>query len=542
MNNAVIYARYSSVGQNEQSIDGQVRICKEFAESRGLSVVKIYNDKARTGTNDNRPDFQRMIADAESGAFQHIIVYKFDRFARNRIDSIMYKARLKKEQGIRVISATEPVSDDEGGEIYEMFLEWNDEKYSERLSKRIRDGLVTALENGTYTGGTKLLYGFKLIPTDKTGKKGVINKIGIHDEHGDVVRYIFDEYANGTGKAEIVDALNKQGHKYFGKPFHIRVFETMLSNTKYKGEMTRFDRVWTNVFPAIVDPITFDKVQERLKDNQILSGANSAVEPYILTGKAHCKLCTTMMVSDGGTGRTGVKHYYYACKQKKKDKCIKKRNRKDNIEKAVASFVVLSLRDPEVAERASSDSINYYEQRTGDDGLRSIETRIQRANQEVEQATQTFMSARNELLKASIEKKMDELEVYLKDLEKERAKIKLERTLKVTKDQIKAFIAELVKGDLNNKAFQKKIIDNLVYRVWIGDGHFGIALTFFDINKTETVTLADIDDAIAKLKGVLAVLCVQTLHAKLHQTCLHPNQERRFYGIRRNFSRRFSRT
>ena len=46
--NAVIYARYSSVGQNEQSIDGQVRICKEFAESRGLTVVKIYNDKART--------------------------------------------------------------------------------------------------------------------------------------------------------------------------------------------------------------------------------------------------------------------------------------------------------------------------------------------------------------------------------------------------------------------------------------------------------------------------------------------------------------
>ncbi len=55
MNNAVIYARYSSQGQNEQSIEGQVRICTAYAESKGFTVVKTYMDKARTGTNDNRP-------------------------------------------------------------------------------------------------------------------------------------------------------------------------------------------------------------------------------------------------------------------------------------------------------------------------------------------------------------------------------------------------------------------------------------------------------------------------------------------------------
>ena len=75
MNNCVIYARFSSYGQNEQSIEAQVRICKEFAESKGLKVVNMYNDKARTGTNDSRPAFQQMIADAKSGAFQYIIVY-----------------------------------------------------------------------------------------------------------------------------------------------------------------------------------------------------------------------------------------------------------------------------------------------------------------------------------------------------------------------------------------------------------------------------------------------------------------------------------
>lgn len=145
MESAVIYARFSSHGQNEQSIEAQVRICKEFAESKGLKVINVYTDKARTGTNDARPGFQRMIADAKSGAFRYIIVYMFDRFARNRHDSIVYKEMLREKYNVRVISALEPIAEDEGGEFYEMFLEWNAEKYSKRLSKRVKDGLDTSV-------------------------------------------------------------------------------------------------------------------------------------------------------------------------------------------------------------------------------------------------------------------------------------------------------------------------------------------------------------------------------------------------------------
>ena len=100
MDTGVIYARFSSHGQNEQSIEAQVRICKECAEKNNIKIVNVYSDKARTGTNDARPAFQRMIADAKSGAFQYIVVYMFDRFARNRRDSILYKEMLK-ENGIQ---------------------------------------------------------------------------------------------------------------------------------------------------------------------------------------------------------------------------------------------------------------------------------------------------------------------------------------------------------------------------------------------------------------------------------------------------------
>lgn len=169
-NNAVIYPRFSSHGQNEMTIEGQIRICREYAESQGYNVVGIYPEKARTGTNDSRPAFQRMIKDAASGQFQYIIVYMFDRFARNRHDSILYKEMLKRDYGIKVLSATQPISDDEGGEFYEMFLEWNDEKYSKRLSKRIKNGLDTCVENGTFTG-SRVPFGYRLIDTDRKGKK-----------------------------------------------------------------------------------------------------------------------------------------------------------------------------------------------------------------------------------------------------------------------------------------------------------------------------------------------------------------------------------
>lgn len=199
MDTGVIYARFSSHGQNEQSIEAQVRICKECAEKNNIKIVNVYSDKARTGTNDARPAFQRMIADAKSGAFQYIFVYMFDRFARNRRDSILYKEMLK-ENGIKVISALEPIAEDEGGEFYEMFLEWNAEKYSKRLSKRVRDGIDKSIANGHFCGGT-VIFGYKLVNEpipDKPNK--FIKKVVIDEEESKIIRLVFDYYKNGYTK------------------------------------------------------------------------------------------------------------------------------------------------------------------------------------------------------------------------------------------------------------------------------------------------------------------------------------------------------
>ena len=137
--NSVIYTRYSSYSQNEQSIEGQLRDCYSFAEREGYTVIGTYTDRALTGRTDNRPDFQRMILDARKRQFKYVIVYKLDRFARNRYDSAVYKYKLR-QCGVKVVSATEGISDNPEGIILEAVLEASAEYYSLELSQKIKRG------------------------------------------------------------------------------------------------------------------------------------------------------------------------------------------------------------------------------------------------------------------------------------------------------------------------------------------------------------------------------------------------------------------
>ena len=134
-NNAVIYARYSSSNQQEQSIDGQIRVITEYAERQGYRIVDTYIDRAMTGRTDDRPDFQRMIAESFKGNFDYIIVYKLDRFSRSRYDSAVHKRTLR-NNGVKVISATESIADTPEGIMFESILEgYNEYKY--RLPERL---------------------------------------------------------------------------------------------------------------------------------------------------------------------------------------------------------------------------------------------------------------------------------------------------------------------------------------------------------------------------------------------------------------------
>ena len=151
----IIYARYSSHSQTEQSIEGQLQACYEYARANGHIIVGEYIDRAQTGTTDSRTEFQKMIADSDKHTLEGVLVYQLDRFVRNRYDSAINKAKLKKN-GVRVISARENISEDASGILVEGVLESMAEYYSAELSQKIRRGMEInaqkCLSNGSNPG------------------------------------------------------------------------------------------------------------------------------------------------------------------------------------------------------------------------------------------------------------------------------------------------------------------------------------------------------------------------------------------------------
>ena len=149
---AVIYARYSSDNQREESIEGQIRECTAYAEKNGITIVKHYIDRAISAKTDNRPEFQQMIKDSDKKLFDIVLVWKLDRFARNRYDSARYKTQLKKN-GVKLMSATEIISEGPEGIILESVLEGYAEYYSADLAEKVVRGQTENILKGRCNGG-----------------------------------------------------------------------------------------------------------------------------------------------------------------------------------------------------------------------------------------------------------------------------------------------------------------------------------------------------------------------------------------------------
>lgn len=512
MDTGVIYARFSSQSQNEQSIEAQIRICSEFAENKGIKIVNTYSDKAKSGTNDHRPAFQKMVSDAQTGAFKYIIVYMFDRFARNRRDSVMYKEMLKEKFGIKVISALEPIADDEGGEFYEMFLEWNAEKYSKRLSKRIKDGIDTSIANGMFCGG-KVPFGYRLEIEQTPGNAKPVKKVVVYDEEAEIIRFIFEQYADGKTKKQIADMLNEKGCRFNGKFFKGRSFDNWMTNEKYTGEFKFGGRDCKNIYPTIVDKALFLKVQEKLAENKfVLGGQKTAKVPYLLSGKLFCGHCGSEMLADKGTGKSGKKHSYYTCKKKRKNECNKRRENKDNLEGYVTSCVVNFLSDKKNAQTAVDAVFTYYEKRTEENGIKAISAKIANIQAEAEKLTDAFINAKTKLLKDKIETKMAEYEILLDNLETQKVQLELERGYRISKKDLLDFIGELLKGDVNDKDYQKQIIDHLVSKVFVSDDDTVVYFNIRGGKNMEQITLNDTKEAIKS-----NIESVRTLTSPLHQ-------------------------
>ena len=274
--NLVIYARFSSHSQNEQSIEGQLKVCYEFAERNGYKVIGEYIDRALSGTNDQRPEFQRMIADSAKRQFQAVLVYQLDRFARNRYDSATYKAKLKKN-GVKVLSAKENITDDASGVLMEAVLEGMAEYYSVELGQKIRRGMEINAEKCLSIGS-----GGSLGYSVDENKRYVIN-----ESEAAVVRRIYDMYVNGSTVTEIIRYLNENQIKTrLGNPFNKNSLNVLLKNRRYLGIYVYKDTEVPGGIPRIIDDDTFNRAQTVMAKNKKAPARAKTIEDhYLLTTK-----------------------------------------------------------------------------------------------------------------------------------------------------------------------------------------------------------------------------------------------------------------
>ena len=257
--NAVIYARYSSDNQREESIEGQLRECKEFAERKGYTIIKTYADRAISGKKaDNRPEFMQMITDSKNRLFDAVIVWKIDRFSRDKYDSVFYKNALKKNN-VSVISATEPIDDTPEGQLMESIFEGFSVYYIKDLSAKVSRGMTENALKAKFNGGA-LTFGY-MIDADKHFQPDPAKAAIVTD--------IFTRYASGESTKEILALLREQGIKTAsGKAPTYSFITNLLKNRRYLGEYRFKDTVVENAFEPLVEKRIFDKCQRRLFENQ----------------------------------------------------------------------------------------------------------------------------------------------------------------------------------------------------------------------------------------------------------------------------------
>ena len=489
--NAVIYARYSSDNQREESIEGQLRECQEYADQQGITILGTYIDRALSAKTDNRPEFQRMIKDGAKRLFDIVLVWKLDRFARNRYDSARYKAVLRKN-GVRVISAKENISEGPEGIILESMLEGYAEYFSADLSEKVLRGMT---ENALKcrTNGSRMPLGY--ISNSE-------HKYQIDPKTAPIVVEVFTRYADGETVTEIINDFNSRGIKSaIGKPFNKNSFSKMLHNRRYIGEYKFRDIIIPDGVPHIVPQDLFDRVQERLKKNRKAPARKKAKENYLLTTKLYCGKCGAFMVGESGTSRWGNLYHYYKCAHAKREKtCDKKAVKKEWIEQMVVQKTMeIALSDDVIDRTAESILELQKKENTVLPGLRA-------QLKETEKGITNMLNAIQQgVLTPSTKERLEELEKTKKELEVSIMQEQMQKPM-LTKEQIVFWISNFKNGDTTDPKFQQRLIDCFVNAVYLYDDRLVLIYNYKD--GTKTITFDEVNEAFGSEGSDLVDLAV----------------------------------
>ena len=476
----VIYARYSSDNQREESIEGQLRECNAYAEKQGITIVDTYIDRALSAKTDNRPSFLKMISDSAKGNFDVIIVWKLDRFARNRYDSAHYKAQLRKN-GVKVISATESISEGAEGIILESVLEGMAEYYSVELAEKIIRGQTENAYKCKFNGGT-VPFGYKIDSEQH---------FVIDDATAPYVLYAFNCYDNGVPVKEIIERLYHKGIRgKTGKRLSLTVVTNMMTNRRYIGEYKYRDIVVPDGIPAIVPKELFERVQMRVETNKHHAAKYKAKEEYILSTKLFCGDCLSYMDGESGNARSGVTYRYYKCLNAKRKKgCHKKAVKKDWIENLVLTQVVNSLSNDEFINSAIEQLLAYQESENVN--LPLLEKQLSKVNTSINNMLNAIEQG---IITDSTKQRLQELEDKRRDLKLQMIQEQISKP-QYTREQYLEFFSKAKNLDLSKQRNRKFLIDTFVNAVVLYDDKLLFYLNYkknsFSVKVEDIESLSD---------------------------------------------------
>lgn len=483
MINVVIYARYSCDNQREESIEGQLRECRDFCKKHDFCVFNEYIDRALSARTDNRPQFKKMINDSHDKSFEKVIVWKLDRFARNRNDSITYKMKLLKN-GVKVVSATEHISDSPEGVILESVLEGFAEYYSKDLSQKVYRGMMENFLKGKFNGGTPA-FGFKVEN----------NKLVINEEEQKIVQRLFKLYTTtDLSLNNIANIFNEEGlRNRQGKKFTQHQMNSLISNRKFIGELSFKDEIIKNALPLTIDLKTFELAQQKKEANKINSSHYRSEDKYILSGKLYCGECNHKMIGESVNKSNGKIYRYYKCQvTKNRLKDIEGSNKpikKDYIENLVFEKVWNLITDSDYLEKLANSILKYLNNQNP--LIPQLTSNLSEINKKINNLLKAIEDgAPYKIVREKLENLTKEKEEIANKLENEKLTIKT-----LTYDQIIYALSKSLPLENNNNDlfFKEGIINQIVNKIIVyKDGKICIVFNYkngnepysFDLNSS----------------------------------------------------------
>lgn len=310
MQRAVIYARYSSDKQTEDSIEAQLRACREYASNKQYQIIDTYIDEAVSGKTAARAQYQKLLRDCEKDKFEIILIHKYDRIARNLLEHVTLEQKLK-AKNILLIATAQDFGLSNEAKIMRSLVWSMSEYYNDNLAQETKKGLKETALKGLHTGGCPP-FGY-----DVVNQKYVIN-----DFEAIFVRKIFDCASKRSGFVDIIQEMEDCGVKgKRGKPIKYPQIYEMLRNEKYTGtfiyspseEKNRSNRRnkpnairIENAMPQIISKEQFQEVQEIMTERK-----QTGKTKYLCSGLVYCRCGAKMHAIK--SKKKGHEYLYYNC-------------------------------------------------------------------------------------------------------------------------------------------------------------------------------------------------------------------------------------